>query len=153
MLKLSAHTKRNRAFTLVEILLVVTIIGLTIVPLFITYRSSRANQALRTSAEDLANTLRSAHILAREAKDSKNWGVIGEGGMQYSLVSGVADNYQVSSVGSLEQGVSIGDSFSIWFNIGTGESDAISTIEMTAQNDRQIEITVLKTGIVEVTEQ
>ncbi|RJR30113.1 hypothetical protein C4564_00960 [Candidatus Microgenomates bacterium] len=152
MPKLPAKHPLISAFSLIELLLVVTLIGIFSVPLFITYRTSRSNQALRASAEGLANTLRSAHILAREAKDSKNWGVANSNNSTYDLLSGSQGKSEKFSTVALDEGIYFSDGFEIWYTIGTGETKDERVVELVNQNGKTIQVQALTSGVVEVSE-
>ena len=140
----------NKGFTLIELLLVISIIAAFSVSFFVTYRTSRANQALRTSGERYADIVRNAHVFAREAADKKGWGVVKRNDSQYSLVSGSASDWSVETHYSLETKVAFDGDFFLWFDIGTGELTQSETVVLKADNGKQISIEILETGIVNV---
>lgn len=148
-MKFSAQN-RTKGFTFLEILLTIAIIGVLVVPFLITYGTSRRTQALRSSAEQLADSFRNAHVYAREATDQKSWGILRVDDTQYSLVSGSPDSYSSKTMYSLERDVFFVEDFEIWFGIGTGETDQFYTVVIEDKNGRQQEIEIYETGLIEL---
>lgn len=140
----------TKGFTIIELLLVISIIAIFIVSFVITYRTSRANQALRTSAEKYADVVRNAHVFAREAADKKGWGVVKNNDTQYSLISGSSTDWSVVTNYTLESQVVFEDDFFLWFDIGTGELESSQTVVLVVDGGKRIPIEILQTGIVNV---
>lgn len=138
------------AVTLIELLVVIAIIGIIALPMYISYTRSGANQALRSSGEQLSNDIRLAHVFAREAKDKKGWGVKSESKTSYSQVSGSKSNFAVVKTFPLEPLVEFPDEFSLWFTVGTGELENPQSIVLTNKYGKSLRIDVEKTGIVSV---
>lgn len=138
------------AFTFIEILIVVTIVGLMVIPLFITYNSSRANRALDASAEEVVNNTTSAHIFARTARDQKNWGVKNLTDKTYAIVSKGKGPVEISKRYSLEPGVKFDKNFQILFDIGTGETKKDEEIKLVNDNGISKTVKIFATGVVEV---
>lgn len=146
------NDKRNKSigFTLIELLLTISILGVLVASFVITYRSSRNNQALRTSAERLADVVRNAHVFAREAADKEGWGVVRESETTYVLVSGKESDWEPVTRYSLERNTSFVDDFTVWFDIGTGETSANRIITIHADSGKQISVEIIQTGVVEI---
>jgi len=144
----SARVKNG--FSLVEVLVVVTIIGFFVVPLLITYQASRSTRALQASAEEVVNNVKSAHIFARESRDRRNWGVTSLSGDKYAIFSKGTGDKTIEKSFFLESGVRFASGFEVLFEIGTGETDSQKTVEL--ENDRGLKsrIEILETGVVEV---
>jgi type II secretory pathway pseudopilin PulG len=142
--------KNIRALTLVELLIVIAIIIVLLLPLLITYRTSRASQALRASTEQLADDIRTAHIYARESKDKKAWGIKKLGSDSYALVSGTDTTSVISQNFHLEPGITFTNDFIIWFGSGTGETLLDSSVMLQNLNGKKMEVVVIKSGAVEV---
>lgn len=144
--------KNTAGYTLIELLVVISLISVLAIPLLITYRISRATQALRTSTEEFSDHIRSAHIFSRDAKDKTNWGVIKLSDTAYAIVSGVPDNWEINFSYELESQVFFVDDFAIWFKVGTGEGDGDYTVRLENVNEKRSRIDILKTGVVEATQ-
>ncbi len=140
----------GQGFTLVEILLVAAIIAIVAIPFLITYRNSRGNQALRTSAEQFADQARSAHIFAREAKEKSSWGITRTSENSYALISGSEISSEIVATRSLESQISFMDDFTVWFQIGTGETGENYSIQLTNPIGSISTVTINKNGVVEV---
>ncbi|QQS39038.1 prepilin-type N-terminal cleavage/methylation domain-containing protein [Candidatus Woesebacteria bacterium] len=147
--KCNKHTC-GYGFTLIEMLIAVSIIGVLIVPLVTTYRDSRNNQALNASAEALADHIRNAHVFAREANQKSNWGIINDTYVKYNVVSGNADSYTKESAFSLDPGITFDHNFTIWFEKGTGETINAASITLVNSKKKKITLEIFKTGVVEV---
>ncbi len=141
--------KNNFGVTLIELLIVIAIIATLLIPILITYGNSRRNQALKISAERFSTLVTTAHIYAREAKGVTAWGVVRETPTTYALVSGIPGTYDIEIRSATEQQVSFTDDFTIWFDLGTGETDKTHTLYLES-GGKQTEIVVETTGVVEI---
>ena len=148
----TAQRKSKKGFTLIELIIVTAIVSLAFIPLLITYRGTRTNQALLNSAESFANHTRSAHVFARESRETKNWGIKRLNQTQYAIFSVISGADENENVYTLENAITFNADFRILFNIGTGETDNSQTITLNARNGNSIEIEVLKTGVVDIGE-
>lgn len=137
------------AFTLLEVLIVVTLIGIITIPLYISYTRTQANQGLRSTTEQLSDALTQAHIYAREARDKKAWGVKRVSETSYSIVSGTPASFTELQKKNVETFVILPSDFAIWFEIGTGDtaSEQQITIQNTYGTEKKLKIT--KSGIIE----
>lgn len=144
------HQSRRKGFTLVEILVVTTIIAVVAIPFLITYRNSRANQALRVSAEQFADQARSVHVFAREAKDKKSWGLMRMSDTSYAILSGSDMSSDIVTTRSLESQITFLDEFTVWFTVGTGETSDNSSIRLSNPNGIVSRVEINKNGVVEV---
>lgn len=136
--------------TLIELLVVIAIMSVFVVPVFITYSTSRNNQAIRTSAESLSNILKTAHIYAREAKDQRSWAVRSTGTNTYEMANGTCDQLQTVTSYRLESNVSFANEFSFCYEIGTGDTATRGQVVMATRTGRRIQLDVYTTGIVEL---
>lgn len=148
MKKLSAKPRRL-GFTLLELLLVVTLIGVLVIPLYLSYTRTQANQGLRSTTEQLENILTQAHVFAREARDKKSWGVVRDSENSYSLVSGAPSQFSILQSRSAEPFVSFPKDFSVWFDIGTGDTSSEQIIIIKNKFDVEKKIRVSKNGVIE----
>jgi type II secretory pathway pseudopilin PulG len=153
-MKLNNHINSNLhvrvGFTLIEVLIVCALIPLISIPIIINWRTSRSNQALKTSAESFSDVLRSAHIYSREAKNSQHWGVRQTNKNSYQLVAGDESNPTIESRLSFESQINfVSENFIVWFDIGTGETNNKQSVELENMNSKKIKIDIYKTGLVE----
>src|SRR5688572_30428043 len=114
--------KTRSALTLIELLVVIAVMAIISLPLYISYTRTQASQALRASTEQLADTLRRAHVFAREAKDEKSWAVKNISDISYSLIAGSDTNFKTEKTTTVEPFVSLPNNFTIWFDVGTGDA-------------------------------
>jgi prepilin-type N-terminal cleavage/methylation domain-containing protein len=152
MKKESAHQIHTHSlgFTLFELLVVIAIMGIIFFPIILTWQSSRGNQALIASADNFANNIKTVRMYAREAKDSKAWGIARDGENSYKIVSGQSDKPTTVSTQTLESQIRFSTSnFVIWFGIGTGEPNSDQSIELTNPNGKKVKIDIFKTGLIE----
>ena len=140
----------KKGLTLIELIIVVAIIGIISVPLLLTYRSYRTNQALSASLEQVANHTRSVHIFAREARSQREWGIKNIDERVYAFYSSGATGVQEEQRYSLEHGVSFAQDFDILFEIGTGNTSSDYSISIVNTNGQQGLVDVSTVGIVEV---
>lgn len=140
----------NTAFTLVELLIVVAIIGIITFPLLITYRNHRTNQALIASAEAVANHTRSVHIFAREAQKQREWGIKNKSESAYTLYSTGASGIFEEQNYVLDNGIMFEENFDILFEIGTGDAKNPTEIKLITESGRKTWISVTENGLVEV---
>ena len=145
------YSKKSNGFTLIELILVTAIIGVITVPFIITYRNSRANQALRTSAEQVADHARSAHVFAREANEGNGWGITSTDDSSYAIVSGTETDWNEFSSYVLQPQITFTNDFFVWFEIGTGAIDSGQTIELSNLNGTKSKVDINENGVVEVT--
>lgn len=142
-------TSARHGMTLVELLVVVVLIGVTVIPLLLSYNSYRTSQALASSAQAVANNVRSAHIFAREAREQKEWGVKSTSGFSYAIFSS-GTSVNIIQQYPLEVGISFARDFETLFEIGTGNLNSPQEIELINRKGNKIIITVSQTGVVEV---
>lgn len=77
----------SKGFTLVEILVVISLIAFVAIPSILSFSNIRSRQALALGTENLASALKRAHIYAREAKGEAAWGIKFSCNNGYSLWS------------------------------------------------------------------
>lgn len=142
--------KRTAALTLIELLTTMAVMAIIALPLYISYTRTQANQTLRSSGEQLADTMRRAHVFARETKDEKPWGVKRVSPTSYSLVAGNDTNFKTDKVTTLEPLVSFPNDFTFWFEAGTGDAETPGTVTLENSYKKQLVVQIYKTGIVEI---
>lgn len=141
---------RSPAFSLIELIIVIALIG--ILSLFIgsALITARDQQALASSAETLADHLREAHIFARNARNTTAWGVRSLSTSDYVLVSGTDASWKPEKTYDLDGPVTFGGNFAVWFEIGTGTSPVAQTIELVNPHGRKINVMVLESGVIDL---
>lgn len=144
--------KRNSAVTLIEMLVVMAVMAIIALPLYISYTRTQANQTLRASTEQLADTFRRAHVFAREAKDEKAWAVKSDSLTSYSLIAGNDANFKTEKATTLETFVKFPADFRVWFEVGTGDARMPQSVTIENTYGKQFVIEIFKTGIVEIKE-
>ncbi len=142
--------KRLSAQSLIELLLVITILAMVGFALFFSYSRSQSTQALKASLEGLSDDLRLAHVFSREGRDRAQWGIVSntdkrgyELKYKSSLVQGTL------SKKSLENTVEFAQDFQIWFEPGTGYYSSPTTILLKNKYGKLMHLTVSSTGVVE----
>lgn len=142
--------KRIAALTIIEVLIVVAVISTLSIPLYFSYTRTQAHQSLRSSSEQLADTLRSAHLFSREARDFKSWGVKSIDNQSFALIGGPKEKPIVEKITTVESLVTIPQNFEVWFEIGTGNAIENYSVILENKYGRKTIIKVYKTGIVDV---
>ena len=79
--------KFKPALSLIELLLVVSLIGILSLPGVLGIINIRARQSLDVSTNKFAEIMRQAHIFSRENRESLSWGVKGTDKNSYQLVT------------------------------------------------------------------
>ncbi len=143
---------RQAGFTLLELLIVLVLLGVTVVPLYFSYTRQQAKQGLKASAQGFSDIVRRAHIFAREAKDKKSWGIKRNSGTSYSLISQGKDSpgWNDEQLFLVEPLVFFKDSFNIVFNVGTGETDSDAVVTLEDKYGDQLIVNIYESGLVEV---
>jgi prepilin-type N-terminal cleavage/methylation domain-containing protein len=142
-----------QGFTLLEILVVVAIVALLIIPLYLSYGRTQANQGLKVSADRLANTFKQAHILAREAKEKSSWGVRSLDEFRYTVTSDNGkDGRKNNEEYTLEPSIQIVTQFDVMYAIGTGELKESENIILKNKYGNRMRIRLHRTGFVEYEE-
>ncbi|OGM14344.1 hypothetical protein A3D84_04365 [Candidatus Woesebacteria bacterium RIFCSPHIGHO2_02_FULL_42_20] len=142
--------------TLIEILVVIAILVVVVPTLYLSFSKYRANRALETSAEAFADSLRTAHVFSREAKNESAWGVRGEANGSYEIVFGKPADWQVDKRLVLNSPATFENAFFIWFVVGTGAKDKDNSdpgdqsVSLVSPGGRLIRVAVADTGVVEV---
>ena len=137
------------ALTLVEVLLLLSVLAVLVSGGMSVLVGVRLNQAMVASAEKFATVIRQAHIFAREEKDDRAWGVRYEGVNSYSLIAFVETvevraGYKLGSPSVFEDNFGL-----IIFAQGTGALTDKREIKIRSSNGRAVRVNILETGVVE----
>ena len=139
-----------QGFSLIEILVVVALVSLFVFPLLFNAVQVGQIQSLRSAAAVLSDDLSAAKVASRDARDQKAWGVVSIDDTHYQVVSGAKNNFETSQARTLDKGLSFVQPFTVWFQIGTGGVQNNERIEIMNQRGNVFEITVNKTGVVQI---
>lgn len=142
--------RRLPAFTILEVLVVVALVGVLLVPGFIAITTSKQNQELSISSEAVSDALRQAHSFSREAKDESTWSIQG-----FDTVPSTYILIKENSAGSkteyvtykLPSSVTFQDAFTVTFIKGTGETTD-TTIKLINKNNQTMTIHVNQLGVI-----
>jgi prepilin-type N-terminal cleavage/methylation domain-containing protein len=141
----------RKGLTLIEILLVFSLVAILATGAFISFLGVKANQALSASAENLQTVLNRARMYARDGRDEKAWGVIEHGTTGYDLVEGSPGDFSVNRNFGLESPTRFGGSdFLVWFQPGSGDVSTGVDILLTNQRGAVAIVSVKTTGLIEV---
>jgi|SRR3989344_1419782 len=141
---------RSPAFSLIELVIVIALIGIFALFIGPPLGAARDQQALASSAEGLADRLREAHIFARNARDETDWGIRSLSSTSYALVSGTETSWHVEKTYDIDRRIAFTSDFVVWFSIGAGTSPVAETIELTNPRGRTIQIQVFESGVIDV---
>ncbi len=152
--------KRAPAYTLIEVLIVVTILGIVALPGLVNYSRSQARQKLQAAAEILANHLRQARTFARDGRPggpsnlSSSWGVVSVTDDEYDLKSqNATDGISTEENYRLNEGIVFSTaSVEVWFErlSGNPQSGYTSSIELTNKYGQKFRVEISGTGVIEV---
>lgn len=143
--------KVSPAYTLIEILLVIALVGILTIGGITAFITARNNQDLVHTSDHLVDTLRRAHIFSRDGRDEKEWGVQSTAESQYGIVfrDNASSAPEISASYTIPRSVKIESSpFDLWFGKGTGELEFPATISLTNTNNQKTIIHIEKTGVI-----
>lgn len=142
------------ALTLIELVIVIGLISVLAVPSIIGFTNFRGRYALKASGENLANTLRTTRVYAREERHEVAWGLRYTDESSYAMISGSPESFVVVRTYDLEKPVIFVDSFSdIWFGQSNGETDRNYRIDLAAPNGAEARVEISKEGVVRYEEE
>lgn len=138
------------ALTLIELMLVVSIISIISAAGFYLSSNFRTRQALTSSSDEVISNLRRAHVFSRESKDDMDWGIRRKSDTVYALVSRDISSSAEVLLYSLHAPITFAPgNFEIWFDQGTGETANPITISMQSPKGEIRQIGITKSGGIE----
>lgn len=148
--------KSRAAFTFIELLMVVSVLGLLAFPMLGNYLTSRGNTDVYTSAQWTIDALQRAQLFAQSEKNSKSWGVRSvEIPPGFEIVSWdtlaaseIPTHVSVIEGKTFPQGIVMVNPFFVRFQQGTGETQETQII-LSNKNQAVQTIEVSTTGIIE----
>jgi type II secretory pathway pseudopilin PulG len=115
--------KLRPALTLVELVLVISLIAILTAGALVSFTGSRRQYALKFSSENLVNELRRAHIFSRENRDDKSWGIRILDSKNYILINRDVAGETIKYTFRLPESVTFETSgIDIWFDQVTGNT-------------------------------
>jgi hypothetical protein len=137
--------------TLIELVLVMSMIALVSFPLVIGIRNMKMKQAMKYSVTNMVSDLRLIHGFAREEKDQAGWGIQYVDKNSYQIVSGNLPDIVATNSKDLETPVVFKQSFPlIWFVRGAGVMDSPISIILQSSDDIESTVEITKDGIINV---
>lgn len=143
--------RNHPAFTLIELILTIGLTALVSSFGFTSFIGIRNRQSLAASADEIKSVTDRAHIYAREGKEEKSWGIKKKDDDEYYLINGKKSSYAIIREYRLQQPTVFKEgNFEIWFDIGTGETNAEKSIILKSPKGDNAEIHVSKSGLTEI---
>lgn len=142
-----------RGFTLVELLISITLLGIIGASGFTMWQRAQQNQALSASARQLASMLENAHNFARDFRQERAWGVESGDPDSYELFSvDTAGMKTIEEEKSLLSPIQFFETFSVLFDAGTGKPDSPVLIVLgnTNKNYATVKVNEMGTVVVEI---
>lgn len=135
------------ALTLIELVLVISIISLLSVGALYAFSTARQNYALKLSGDSVAHQLTRAHIYARENKNEESWGVKILDSKNYTLTSrdGITEttHFQFSLPDPVRFTPGVSE---VWFDQVTGETENSVTLVIESPSGKTKQINVSRYG-------
>ncbi|KKR20862.1 MAG: Tfp pilus assembly protein FimT [Candidatus Moranbacteria bacterium GW2011_GWA2_39_41] len=126
--------KTNRAFTLVEFLVVIAFMGIMTAVSLVSFYDSKNKKAVETEARKVAAVVREAQNYALTGKNASagcgNEYTFTYGGSEYGIIGCVTESY------SLIGGVSFNTNSSFSFSVPWGNASEAKTIAVEKGNDK-----------------
>lgn len=141
--------KPASGFTLFELLIVVSLIGLLSVPILTGGIFTGGKSRLDASAESFQGDVLTIKNYARDARDKVSWGIKSYPEGRYELLSGTQSAALVHSQRYLETGIKFTSSVEVWFPKGGSSPTAPSVFTLIDREGRKYEIRINQVGLVE----
>lgn len=142
--------KSRSAFTYIEIILVVVLLTMLSLPLLNNYFSASNKYHLQAAVTDVADAVRTAHVYSREGQKQVAWGVHTINANTYEVIRGSSSSFTVEATKTIPTDTTFKSAFTIWFELGSGESNADQDIVIVNQKGSEGHIKVYKTGVVDL---
>ncbi len=142
--------KLRSAFTYVEIILVVVLLAVLSFPLLTNYITASNKYHLQSAVTDVADATRTAHVYSREGQKQVAWGVHSVNANTYEVIRGTSENFVVEATRTIPEDTRFKSAFTIWFELGTGETPVDQEIIVVNQKGAEGHIKVYKTGVLDL---
>lgn len=140
----------KKGLTLIELLLVFSLVAILATTAFVSFSGTKMNQALFASGQQLEMILQRARIYSRDQKDYKAWGVVMHDDVSFDLVSGSEKTPTIEQTFYLESPTKFSDhDFAVWFDPGEGTANQ-EKIVLINPKGRTIEVHVSQVGLIEL---
>jgi prepilin-type N-terminal cleavage/methylation domain-containing protein len=141
----------KKGFTLIEILLVFSLLAIVGGFCCIEFWKTKANQAVASSASSLQTVLTRAKNYAKDEREAKAWGVKKNDEASYQLMSGSpgsAENRQKFYLDSPTRFE--GADWTVWFSPGEGRTGTGVTIVVSGPTGKTKKVKVSSSGLIEI---
>ena len=141
----------NRGLTLIETLLVFSLMAILATGAFISVGGVRNSQALVASGKNLGIVLERARIYSRDGRDDKAWGVAAINDSGYNLLSGAPGSFTVVQSFELSPPTRFeSPGWNIWFKPVVGDADQAEEIVLVNAKGRLFRVLVSTAGLIEL---
>lgn len=136
-----------RGFTLVELLISITLLGIIGASGMTMWLQAQKNQALSASANQLESILLSSHNFSRDFRQEKAWGIESLDTNTYALISqNSTGEKKIEEEKTLISPVQFSEAFEVIFDAGTGKLTAPVTIVLQQSASHFATVTVNEFG-------
>jgi type II secretory pathway pseudopilin PulG len=142
--------KSRSAFTYIEIILVVVLLTVLSFPLLTGYSTASNKYNLQSAVTDVADAVRTAHVYSREGQKQVAWGVHTVNANTYEIIRGTSQQFVVEATRTIPDTTSFKSAFTIWFELGSGETTHDQEIVIVNQKASEGHIRVHKTGVLDL---
>jgi len=138
---------KPRGFTLVELLISMTLLGIIGASGLTMWQRAQKNQALSESANQLESILINAHNFSRDFRQERAWGVESLDINSYALVSqNSTGEKKIEEEKTLISPIQFSETFDVFFDPGTGKLNGPATIVLQESNTRFATIKINEFG-------
>ncbi len=142
--------KSRSAFTYIEVILVVVLLTMLSLPLLFNYLNVSNKYHLQSAVTDVAESIRTAHVYSREGQKQEAWGVHTVNSNTYEVIRGTSQKFTVEATKVIPNDITFKNAFTVWFELGSGETNVDQEILLESQKGQVGSIMVYKTGVLDL---